>query len=170
MPWLMQHAARWRRTEFATPARTEGLRRWANATALTSVDTHELRKGETMSFQPSAPRKRRRWAALLVIVLLATGAFASTALAAPTFTFTVDDQGANDEPGQKDLTAQSSAVDGGNFYTAWKWDDIAWNGNNTGDGCSLFDTDSDGLVNYAVVRVGPGQEPRHPQGRGSLFL
>jgi hypothetical protein len=114
-----------------------------------------------VSLQPSAPHKGRRWLALFAIVILATGAFAGTALAAPTFVFTPDDHGANDVPGQKDLTAQSSAVDGtsGDFYTAWKWDDIAWSGNNTGDGCSLFDTNSDGFVDYAVCGTVIGKNP-----------
>ena len=88
--------------------------------------------------------------AIFAACMLLTGVTASAVLAAPSFTFTVDDQGANDEPGQKDLTAQSSASDAGVFYTAWKWDDTAWSGNNTGDGCSLFDTDADGLTNYAL--------------------
>jgi len=88
--------------------------------------------------------------AIFAACMLLTGVTASAVLAAPSFTFTVDDQGANDEPGQKDLTAQSSASDAGVFYTAWKWDETAWSGNNTGDGCSLFDTDDDDLTNYAL--------------------
>lgn len=68
-----------------------------------------------------------------------------------------DGGGANDQPGQKDLTRW--CVD--YHYSAtqhqviWDWDDIAWTGNNTGDGCSLYDNDSDGQVNYALcVTVG----------------
>lgn len=91
---------------------------------------------------------KRLIAAFAACLLIAS--MAAPVMAAPVFTFTVDDQGANDEPGQKDLTAQSSANDAGTFYTAWKWDDTAWSGNNTGDGCSLFDTDADGLTNYAL--------------------
>jgi hypothetical protein len=75
----------------------------------------------------------------------------------PTFSFVSDLQGANDEPGQKDLTADAAAFDSGtgDFYTAWKWDDTSWSGNNTGDACSLFDTDADGKANYAVcVTIG----------------
>jgi hypothetical protein len=103
----------------------------------------------------------------LLAILLITGMLASTSALAITFAptdFTEDDEGANDEPGQKDLTAQASKVDPNSpfhFYTAWKWDDIAWSGNNTGDGCSLFDTDAtgtvgDGLVDYAVCATVTG--------------
>jgi hypothetical protein len=117
-----------------------------------------------VSFQPSAPHKQSRWLALIAIVMLASTLLVSAAVAAPSFTFQGDDQGANDEPGQKDLTAQSSAVDASapnHFFTAWKWDDTAWSGNNTGDGCSLFDTDAvkNGLVDYAVCGTVTGKNP-----------
>jgi hypothetical protein len=106
-----------------------------------------------VTFQAKAPHKRRRWLALFAIVILATGAMATSTLAAiPAFTYTQDDAGANDEPGQKDLTGQATGTDSGHFYTAWAWDDTSWSGKNTGDACSLFDTSSpkDGLVDYAV--------------------
>ena len=117
-----------------------------------------------MTFQPSAPHQRMRWLALLAIVMLASSLLVTSAIAAPVFSFTPDDQGANDQPGQKDLTAQSSVVDASapnHFFTAWKWDDIAWSGNNTGDGCSLFDTDAvkNGLVDYAVCGTVIGKNP-----------
>jgi hypothetical protein len=116
-----------------------------------------------MTLSRSNPRAKPRWFALLTIVVLFTGLAATSVLAADpvaaNFTFTVDDQGQNDEPGQKDLTAQSSLNFDGSFYTAWKWDDIAWNGNNTGDGCSLFDTNDDGFVEYAVCATVIGKDP-----------
>jgi hypothetical protein len=97
---------------------------------------------------------------LFAIVMIATLALAASVLAAPSFTFDDDDDGPNDEPGQKDLTAQSSAFDGSDFYTAWLWDDLSWSGNNTGDGCSLFDTGgSVGNVNYAVCATIGGATP-----------
>lgn len=109
-----------------------------------------------MAFRPSSSHKRSRWLILLAVVMLGTGMLATTALAAPIFNFTQDeDGGQNDEPGQKDLTADAVALDGADFYTAWKWDDTSWSGNNTGDACSLFDTDADGNANYAVcVTIG----------------
>ena len=112
-----------------------------------------------MTLRTSAPHAKPRWLAVVLTVALAMLFVVSGALAALNFTFDDDDDGPNDEPNQKDLTAQSSAFDSvtGDFYTAWKWDDTAWSGKNTGDACSLFDTDSptNGLVDYAVcVTVG----------------
>lgn len=105
-----------------------------------------------MTFQSSSPHRGPRWLALLAIVILSLGLGATSAMAAVNFSFVVDDQGKNDEPGQKDLTAQASANDTitNDFYTAWKWDDTSWPGGNTGDACALFDTDDDDNVNYAV--------------------
>ncbi|MDP3974024.1 MAG: hypothetical protein Q8P92_04290 [Candidatus Daviesbacteria bacterium] len=68
-----------------------------------------------------------------------------------------DSAGANDEPGQKDLTKMCVDYSGlpSSVAMDWNWDDSSWPGNNTGDGCSLFDTDGDGLVNYSLcVTVG----------------
>ncbi|OGG23640.1 hypothetical protein A3A79_00330 [Candidatus Gottesmanbacteria bacterium RIFCSPLOWO2_01_FULL_43_11b] len=67
-----------------------------------------------------------------------------------------DSAGANDEPGQKDLS--KACVDYTGLPTSidvdWNWDEIAWSGANTGDACSLFDTDNDGFANYSLcVRV-----------------
>lgn len=116
-----------------------------------------------MEYHSTARRRRARWLIVLALMLV-TGMLATTsALAVPSFTFDDDDQGANDEPGQKDLTAQASAVDSvspNHFFTAWKWDDTAWSGNNTGDGCSLFDTNDDGFVeNAACATVEGGKGP-----------
>jgi hypothetical protein len=112
-----------------------------------------------MTLSRSNPRAKPRWAAALITLILGTMVLVTSVLAAPSFTFVGDDEGPNDEPGQKDLTAQSSAfdlaTDPDDFYTAWKWDDTSWSGKNTGDACSLFDTDGDGLTNYAVcVTIG----------------
>lgn len=86
----------------------------------------------------------------------------STTVASTTFTDSAfvcqnDVDGANDEPGQKDLTRM--CADYSPLPTSidvnWNWDDSAWSGGNTGDGCALFDTDSDGKVNYALcITVG----------------
>ncbi len=65
---------------------------------------------------------------------------------------TVDTSGANDVPGQKDLT--KLCVDYANkpvsIQTTWNWDELGTSGGNTMDACNLFDTDGDGNVNYAV--------------------
>jgi hypothetical protein len=53
----------------------------------------------------------------------------------------VDDQGADDYPGQKDLNQLTTNSDGlpTSMEISWNWDDTAWSGNNTGDACALFD-------------------------------
>jgi hypothetical protein len=64
---------------------------------------------------------------------------------------------ANDQPDQKDLTqfCVQNPVPTVSEDVAWNWDDTAISGNNTEDGCALYDTDGDGAVNYAVcVTVG----------------
>lgn len=60
----------------------------------------------------------------------------------------VDSAGANDEPGQKDLTKM--CIDSVTGQISWNWDEISVNGANTLDGCALFDTDGDGFVNRAI--------------------
>jgi hypothetical protein len=86
----------------------------------------------------------------------------SNLLATTTFTdpptTIVDDQGADDEPGQKDLnslTVDETAAPG-QIAILWNWDDTVWSGNNTGDACSLFDTDGDGRANYSLCVVVKG--------------
>jgi uncharacterized repeat protein (TIGR01451 family) len=75
---------------------------------------------------------------------------ASDVLAAPTTA--IDENGANDEPGQKDLTRLTIDYAGlpTSVDVSWNWDEITWNGANTGDGCALFDTDDDLKVDAAV--------------------
>ncbi len=63
-----------------------------------------------------------------------------------------DTAGANDEPGQKDLTRL--CIDEANLPTSvqaiWNWDELGTNGANTLDGCALFDSNGDGNINYAA--------------------
>lgn len=63
-----------------------------------------------------------------------------------------DVNGANDEPGQRDLTRMCADYDSlpTTLKVTWNWDDIAWSGSNTGDACALFDTDGDGNANNAL--------------------
>lgn len=71
----------------------------------------------------------------------------------------IDLQGANDEPGQKDLTQMciDETKEGeGILYVTWNWDETRWTGNNTGDACSLFDTDGDGYANYSLCVIVEG--------------
>jgi LPXTG-motif cell wall-anchored protein len=62
-----------------------------------------------------------------------------------------DSNGANDEPGQKDLTRMCRNLTNNNpLQIAWNWDITSLSGSNTADGCALFDTDADGLANYSL--------------------
>ncbi|MEX0682833.1 MAG: hypothetical protein WD472_05200, partial [Dehalococcoidia bacterium] len=69
------------------------------------------------------------------------------------FFVVVDQQGANDVPAQSDLTRMGrDDSDASYLKLFWSWDSTdQWNGTGqTGDACSLFDTDGDGNVNFAV--------------------
>jgi hypothetical protein len=88
---------------------------------------------------------------LIALVAGIIGPIASVANATPIVA--VDDAGADDEPGQKDLNALSvdyglpgaTAID-----VKWNWDNTSTSGNNTRDGGALFDTDDDGFANYSL--------------------
>lgn len=117
-----------------------------------------------MTFRRSAPHKKPRWLATFVVLALALGLVASTALAvtladAPTFTNTLNDQdGADDEPGQKDLNSHASASDSDGFWVRFNWDVTGISGHNTADGCSLFDTGGAvGYVDAAICVTGGGK-------------
>src|SRR5262245_48695777 len=76
----------------------------------------------------------------------------------------VDVNGPDDEAGQKDLSqiCLVGTCRGGVTETL-SFDDVAWQGNNTGDACFLFDTDGDGKANRAVCFTLTG-EPAIPAG------
>jgi fimbrial isopeptide formation D2 family protein len=69
-----------------------------------------------------------------------------------------DEQGANDEPGQKDLTQLGIDYAGlpNSVFVQFNLDDTAWSGNNSGDGCTLFDTDDDLNVNFSLCATVKG--------------
>jgi hypothetical protein len=75
----------------------------------------------------------------------------------PIFTQVCDDGGPNDVPDQSDLNCFSRADNiAGRLWMRWSWDDVnAWTGSGqTGDACSLLDTDGDGNANFAFcVRI-----------------
>jgi len=118
-----------------------------------------------------ARRRRSPWLLVLPVLVLAIAAMTfavgasavNTHPALTTFSPVVDQQGANDAPGQKDLTLQgtnTTDVANGNLWVVWNWDDTQVSGGNTMDACTLFDSDADGNANLAVcltvVRVGGG--------------
>jgi len=114
----------------------------------------------------STPRKRFALRGLLLpLVLVAAfatvflGPGAGTALAAPICTN--DLQGADDEPGQKDLTLHCVDTAGsgpGTLTASYQYDDTGTNGSNTLNACLLFDNDNDGRANFAVC-VTTGNDP-----------
>jgi hypothetical protein len=96
---------------------------------------------------------------VLVIGIGASSAGALTTSSPPTFTFVKDEDCsktpacADDQPGQKDLSAHAVASPtAGDLWVAWKWDVTSLSGGNTGDACALFDTGAPrvGGVNFAV--------------------
>src|SRR5687768_14543444 len=96
----------------------------------------------------SCDRSKFSWKAV------ASGLFALVLAAPPVAAqlCTNDQQGFDDEPGQKDLTKFCEGPVCGataNLY-GWNFDDTNWSGANTGDACVLFDTDQDGNANRAV--------------------
>jgi len=101
---------------------------------------------------------RRRLAVVAVvaalILLLGAGSALTTVWAVLTPTIDVD--GANDEPGQKDLTRMAEDFTVTPPLVTWNWDEIKWTGNNTGDACALFDSGGAvGNANYALcVTIG----------------
>src|SRR3990172_3769055 len=90
--------------------------------------------------------------------LIATTSFTDSHIAS--HVCTTDAQGADDQPGQKDLTQMCYDYSGlsTSITTEWNWDDTAWPGTNTGDACALFDNDGNGFADYATcvtVEDGP---------------
>ncbi len=76
----------------------------------------------------------------------------------------IDDNGPDDQPGQKDLSKMSSDVGLTQIGITWNWDDTDFGniGGNTGDACALVDTDQDGKANYAFC-VGVDGNPAAKQ-------
>jgi hypothetical protein len=80
---------------------------------------------------------------MVVVVAQAAGADPDS----PPYTIQVDESGANDVPGQKDLTLQgtryaSAGAPSGTVQVLWNWDETSISGGNTLDACTLFDTDT----------------------------
>ena len=71
----------------------------------------------------------------------------------------IDVDGANDAPGQKDLTlfcedtATSDPLD-----ITWNWDEVLMTGGNSADACALFDTNNNGLADYALCNAWGGSQ------------
>jgi hypothetical protein len=111
-------------------------------------------------------RNPLRWLTLLFTVGLAISAVvlvmplsADVPSVIPFQYFAVTDSGgANNGPGQKDLTQMGFYEDKGVIAdptddvldVVWSWDEISVSGNNTLDGCALFDSDGDTFINVSI--------------------
>src|SRR5947199_7462419 len=93
------------------------------------------------------PTSWRLFVAGLLLALLA---------AAPARAACVTDElGADDQPGQKDLTefcapGPTCSSSSTTASLRWQLDDLNWSGNNTGDSCALIDTTPNGLAGGAI--------------------
>ncbi len=106
-----------------------------------------------------APRRRARsrWAALAVTAAAALGILAISQASATTipggFFVVNDQQGANDVPGQVDLTRMGrddSHATTAKIFMSWDSTD-SWTGNGqTGDACALFDKNGNGGIDFVI--------------------
>lgn len=114
-----------------------------------TMRNHNVRKARALT------RKRFARISLLLAVVVVAG-FATALVGASTaraaVIVTIDAQGANDEPGQKDLTRFTSddASPAGQLLVSFSHDKTGFTGSNTGDGCLLFDTDGDLKANFSL--------------------
>lgn len=74
-----------------------------------------------------------------------------------------DEQGIDDVPGQKDLTQQGWQLDGDHVDVFFNFDEVVTRGGNTLTGCTLFDSDGDGLTNFALCAVTGARDSSTPQ-------
>ena len=118
-------------------------------------DTSET-QNETTGTTAARRRVRRLSVLLLAAITLVVGITAAGQLSiaeAAGVVVAVDDAGADDEPGQKDLNWLSidyGAPGATSLAVKWGWDDTATSGANTRDAGALFDTDGDGFANYSL--------------------
>lgn len=88
---------------------------------------------------------------VFLAVFLAAGRGEAQTFVAANEIKALDDGGADDYPGQKDLNYLSLnyATSNDAVRVRWGFDDTSWSGNNTGDGCVLFDQNQNGKANVA---------------------
>ena len=109
-------------------------------------------------------RPRRRTLTFLMLVgLLALIPLVVVTSASANHLFVIqnDQQSADDQPGQKDLSLHGldSSHGSGVYWVMWQWDVTNLSGNNTGDACALFDSDNpqNFRVDFALcVTIGKG--------------
>ncbi|MGH2488269.1 MAG: prealbumin-like fold domain-containing protein, partial [Candidatus Limnocylindria bacterium] len=147
---------------------------------------HLEREASSMTLRRSRPHTSKRWFGVLAVaagwsVMVLTAALGHTPVNAipGNFFAVLDQQGANDVPGQVDLTQMGRDDSSATTYRLfWSWDSTdQWTGNGqTGDACALFDTDDDANINFVIcVRINnPGADPSivriSPNGAQPVFL
>src|SRR5919197_404051 len=106
---------------------------------------YSSRKGDRGAQTSSARHKVLGFALAVALALV-------TAPVARAQSCITDLQGADDEPGQKDLSefCRGAGTCTGGFVVTYYFDDVQWTGSNPGDGCALFDTDNDGKANFVI--------------------
>ncbi len=85
----------------------------------------------------------------------------------------MDPNGVDDSPNQQDMTEICIEPGSSPFEmtVSFNFDDTAWSGANTGDGCILFDTDRDFAANYALcITVEGGAPATQKDSSPRLFL
>ncbi len=77
-----------------------------------------------------------------------------------------DEDGPNDEPGQKDLTQLTIDYDSapGVTLVTWNWDETGTSGANTLDACSLFDINDNLFVDFALCAITVGDPAQSSPG------
>jgi hypothetical protein len=109
-------------------------------------------KGKQRSFMMRISTLRSRWTLVILAALLAGIALTANVTIQAQQNCSEDLQGANDEPGQKDVTY--GCVDSSEWPTklviSWQWDEISWSGDNSGDSCITFDSNGNGNADYAM--------------------
>src|ERR1051325_1364978 len=80
----------------------------------------------------------------------------------PPYFAVADSGGANNGPGQKDLTQmgwfEDVTTSGGPYIDLfWSWDEITIGGGNTLDGCALFDSNGNTLIDFAICGSATGK-------------
>lgn len=73
----------------------------------------------------------------------------------------IDADGANDEPGQKDLTKACIDRESSDplLNITWNWDIVSLSGANSADACALFDTNLNGFADYSLCNSWRGNPP-----------
>lgn len=90
---------------------------------------------------------------LLLLLGAITGLVLSASVASAELLCIDDLQGADDEPGQKDLNRlciDDAPPPPDELIVSFNWDQAGWTGANTGDACTLFDTNGNGNADYSL--------------------